>query len=89
VLIARNLGRLQGVDVQEAQGLAMPRRWDLEPLKPFAWMALAAFLAGFLSYFAFGDASPATAQAARGPTGAPAETVAASASGAWNLPKHI
>lgn len=56
----------------------------LEFLKPYLWLALTAFLAGFLSYLALGRA-PAAQEAAA--TQAP--LVSAPASDEWNLPKHI
>jgi hypothetical protein len=56
----------------------------LEALKPFLWLALAAFLVGFVSYLALGRPSPAIAQdeMVQAPASAPV-------SDEWNLPKRI
>ena len=55
-----------------------------EFLKPFLWLALAAFLAGFFSYLLVGGApAPQAVAAQRAPL------VSAPASDDWNLPKHI
>jgi hypothetical protein len=55
-----------------------------EFLKPYLWLALAAFLTGFVCYLAIGrtPASQATLEAK-------APLVSAPASDEWNLPKHI
>ncbi|CAN7185817.1 hypothetical protein LJR219_000400 [Phenylobacterium sp. LjRoot219] len=56
----------------------------LETLKPYLWLALAAFLTGFVSYLALGRAPQSEAAAA-----AHAPRVSAPASDEWNLPKRI
>jgi hypothetical protein len=56
----------------------------LETLKPYLWLALAAFLTGFVSYLAVGRAAAPEAAAA-----AYAPRVSAPVSDEWNLPKHI
>jgi hypothetical protein len=63
----------------------MPGANALDVLRPFLWLALAAFLTGFFSYLALGEQAPARTHVA------PAPRVAATASApdAWNLPKHI
>jgi hypothetical protein len=53
-------------------------------LRPFLWLALAAFLVGFLSYLAVGGA---TASARPEATYAP--RVSAPVTGEWNLPKRV
>lgn len=53
-------------------------------LRPFLWLALVAFLVGFVSYFALGRPSPAMAQ-----DDAWAAPVSAPVSDEWNVPKHI
>jgi hypothetical protein len=63
----------------------MPRL--LDELKPFAWLALAAFLTGFLSYLFVGDGELAVAREAPAVQAAP--LVSAPASDEWNLPKRI
>ena len=55
-----------------------------EFLKPYLWLALAAFVTGFACYVAVGRAPPLQATAL---TEAP--LVSAPASDEWNLPKHI
>lgn len=56
----------------------------LEALRPWLWLALTAFLVGFLSYLAFGDAQLAVR------AGSPdAPRVSAPATDDWNLPKHV
>ena len=56
----------------------------LEGLRPYLWLALTAFLAGFLSYLAFGGAhGPLRSDAQYAPK------VSAPAMDDWNLPKHI
>lgn len=59
----------------------------LDMLRPFLWLALAAFVAGFLSYAVLGQSHAA----AKPPATVAAYTPIASApsSNAWNLPKHI
>jgi hypothetical protein len=51
----------------------------LEALRPFLWLALAAFITGFLSYVAVSGA----------PAQARPQLVSAPASDDWNLPKRI
>jgi hypothetical protein len=59
----------------------------LDLLRPFLWLALAAFLAGFVSYVVLGR-SHASAQAqVRAVAYAP--IASAPSSNAWNLPKRI
>jgi hypothetical protein len=54
-----------------------------EGLRPFLWLALAAFLVGFMSYLLLGrPAAPSTVAAYMPAASAPA-------SDDWNLPKHI
>ena len=53
-------------------------------LKPFAWLALMAFVAGFVSYFALGEPSQAFAK-----TDPRTAEVSFPASADWNLPRHI
>jgi len=56
----------------------------LQAVRPYLWLALVAFLVGFLSYLALGGAH---AQAgARAPF---APKASAPAGGDWNLPKRI
>lgn len=62
----------------------MPASSLLEALRPFLWLALCAFITGFLSYVALGGA-PATAR----PQPQHAPLVSAPASDDWNLPKRI
>ena len=62
----------------------MPAFSLLEALRPYLWLALGAFIAGFLSYVAL-SGEPATAKAK--PQFAP--LVSAPASDDWNLPKKI
>ena len=57
---------------------------DLDLFKPFLWLALIAFLVGFMSYMAFGGAGRAEAEEGMWPA-----AVSAPASDAWNAPKHI
>lgn len=54
-------------------------------LRPYLWLALAAFVAGFLSFVVVGRAG---APAAPEPS-AEAPLVSTPASGDWNLPKRI
>ena len=56
----------------------------LEALRPYLWLALTAFLVGFLSFLAFGGAQPSV-----GPQARFAPRVSAPAADDWNLPKHI
>ena len=63
----------------------MPRPATFEDLKPFLWLVLAAFMAGFVSYLVLGEGSHAAAQE-KAPYVAAAS---APASDAWNLPKRI
>jgi hypothetical protein len=56
----------------------------LDVLRPFAWLALVAFLVGVVSYLALGQPSQAFAQER-----AHAALVSGPASDDWNLPKHI
>ena len=53
-------------------------------LKPFAWLAVAAFATGFLGYFALGPPDSAVAQ-----VDPPAADVSFPASADWNLPRRI
>jgi hypothetical protein len=62
----------------------MPASGLIEVLRPFLWLALAAFVAGFLSYAALGGAR---ASAQTGSAFAP--LISAPASEDWNLPKRI
>jgi len=54
-------------------------------LRPFVWLALAAFLVGFASYLVLGDHARAAAPPAR----AYVPVASAPASDEWNLPKRI
>jgi hypothetical protein len=54
----------------------------LDALRPYLWLALAAFLVGVLSYTAL-SAPRASAHPE------PSTAAAAPVSGDWNLPKHI
>ena len=56
----------------------------VEALRPYLWLALTAFLVGFLSYLAFGAAQPSVNSQ---PPFAP--RVSAPAADDWNVPKHI
>ena len=56
----------------------------LHALKPYLWLAAAAFLVGFLSYAGL-EARPAPPQAEE----LSPPRVAAPMSDDWNLPKHI
>ena len=58
----------------------------LDGVRPFLWLALAAFLAGFLSYVAVGG-SQASARAQ--PPAAYAPIASAPSSDEWNLPKRV
>ena len=62
----------------------MPGSGVLEVLRPYLWLAMIAFLVGFLSYVALGGAH---ASAQSEPRFAP--RVSAPAAEAWNLPKRI
>ena len=55
-----------------------------ELFKPYLWLALAAFLTGFLCYAGVG--APRISPQAKAPA---APLVAAPVSSDWNLPKHI
>lgn len=55
-------------------------------LKPFAWLALAAFMVGFVSYLALGQPTRAMAAEDRPAYSA---TVSAPSSDDWNIIKHI
>jgi hypothetical protein len=63
----------------------MPGASALDVLRPFLWLALAAFLTGFFSYLALGGQVPAQAHFVP----APQVSAAASLPDAWNLPKRI
>lgn len=63
----------------------MPASTLFDVLKPYLWLTLAAFLAGFLSYVALGRPA-AEPQASRLQ---PAPVVSAPVADTWNLPKHI
>lgn len=56
----------------------------VELLKPYLWLALAAFLTGFICYAGVG--APRAATQVEPPVG---PLIAAPASSAWNLSKHI
>jgi hypothetical protein len=53
-------------------------------LRPFLWLALVAFLVGFVSYIALGRPAAALAQ-----DDAWTAAVSAPVSDEWNTPKHI
>jgi hypothetical protein len=53
-------------------------------LRPFALLAVIAFLAGFVGYLALGQPSQAVAQISAQPM-----TASGPASEDWNLPHHI
>jgi hypothetical protein len=57
----------------------------LDLVRPFLWLALAAFVAGFLSYMAVGGSHAA----AKVREAAYAPAASAPSSDDWNLPKHI
>jgi hypothetical protein len=60
----------------------------LDFMRPFIWLALAAFLAGFFSYIVLGESHAA----AKAPTPAAvvyAPVASAPSSNDWNLPKRI
>lgn len=62
----------------------MSRPGPLDDLKPFLWLALAAFLVGFVSYLVLGGPhAVARAHVAYVPV------ASAPASEIWNLPKRI
>jgi len=67
----------------------MPSRSAFEALKPFAWLALASFFVGVLSYLVIGVGSRADHRAPAPYVDAATASAPASTSGAWNLPKHI
>lgn len=56
----------------------------LELLKPYLWLALAAFLTGFLCYAGMG--APRASAHVEPPAG---PLITAPVSSAWNLSKHI
>lgn len=62
----------------------MPASGLVDVLRPFLWLALAAFVAGFLSYVALGGA-----RAWARPGSAFVPLISAPASEDWNLPKRI
>lgn len=62
----------------------MPASGLVDVLRPFLWLALAAFVAGFLSYVALG-----AARASVRPGQAFAPLISMLASEDWNLPKRI
>lgn len=62
----------------------MPASGLLDLMRPFLWLAAAAFLAGFLSYLAVGGATASARPEARY-----APRVSAPAAGDWNLPKRV
>jgi hypothetical protein len=57
----------------------------LEAMRPFLWLALAAFLVGFLSYVVVGGAGAA----ARVAPVDYAPVASAPSSDDWNMPKHV
>ncbi|WP_374469206.1 hypothetical protein [Phenylobacterium sp.] len=63
----------------------MPTSGVFEIVKPFLWMAFAAFLVGFFSYFLFNEPSPAFAQQPE----AWSSSVSGPSSDEWNIVKHI
>jgi hypothetical protein len=63
----------------------MPTSVVFDMLKPFLWMALAAFLVGFCSYFLFNEPSQFAAEQAE-PWSA---SVSGPSSDEWNVVKHI
>ena len=63
----------------------MPGPSALDDLKPFAWLALVAFLVGFMSYLVLGAGSNAAAREDRRPM----PVASAPTSDEWNLPKRI
>lgn len=65
----------------------MEKSGAFDVVKPFAWLASLAFLAGFVSYLVLGQ--PTQAVAAQDPQASPAALVSGPASAEWNLPKHI
>lgn len=58
----------------------------LDLLRPFLWLALAAFLVGLASYLTLGQPSKAAATVQAQPQ---IEAVSGPSSDDWNLPKHI
>jgi hypothetical protein len=56
----------------------------LDVVRPFAWLAVIAFLVGFVSYLALGHPTPAQAD-----DSARAAAASGPSSDEWNLPKHI
>lgn len=63
----------------------MPTSGPFEIVKPFAWMALAAFLVGFFSYFLFHGPEAPVATDTAGWT----STVSGPSSAEWNSLKPI
>ncbi len=59
----------------------------LDLLRPFLWLALAAFLAGFTSYVVLGRSHAAARAQVQAAAYAP--IASAPSSNAWNLPKRI
>jgi hypothetical protein len=55
-----------------------------EIARPFAWLAVVAFLVGFVSYLALGRPATAAAQDRLGTV-----TASGPSSAEWNLPKRI
>jgi hypothetical protein len=53
-------------------------------LRPFAWLAVIAFVSGFLGYLVVGHPTRASAQ-----DQVQAAATSGPASDEWNLPKHI
>jgi hypothetical protein len=61
-----------------------------EILKPFAWLASASFMVGFVSYLALGPSSHAVArEEARAPIPAVSSLTSGPASQDWNFAKKI
>lgn len=59
-------------------------------LKPFAWLASASFMVGFVSYLALGPSSHAVArEEARAPIPAVSDVSSGPASQDWNFKKRI
>jgi hypothetical protein len=64
----------------------MTRAGALDLLRPFLWLALAAFLVGFAGYLTLGQGRSSSAP---GKAQARMEAVSGPSSDDWNLPKHI
>jgi hypothetical protein len=60
-----------------------------EILRPFAWLATAAFLVGFVSYLALGPAPQAMAHESSAPAAQVSEDASWPLSDEWNLAKRI